>query len=108
MDFFKQLHDGGEINFSASQFSYSGNEPALLKITGSGGKKCALVGISDGVAGNAIGLSHITDVFNYLGMPVMAQKIRIPCMKKNFVEGEITDEFIKELITDQAQNFIKF
>jgi chromate reductase len=71
-------------------------------------KKCALVGISDGVAGNAIGLSHITDIFNYLGMHVLAQKIRIPFMKKNFVEGRITDEFIKKLIVDQAQQFINF
>jgi chromate reductase len=71
-------------------------------------KKCALVGISDGVAGNAIGLSHITDVFNYLGMHVLAQKIRIPFMKKNFVDGQLTDEFIKKLIIDQAQQFIKF
>lgn len=71
-------------------------------------KKCALVGISDGVAGNAIGLSHITDIFNYLGMHVLAQKIRIPFMQKNFVESKITDEFIKELMIDQAQQFIKF
>jgi chromate reductase len=71
-------------------------------------KKCALVGISDGVAGNAIGLSHITDIFNYLGMHVMAQKIRIPFMKKNFIEGQITDEFIKKLIVDQAKLFITF
>jgi chromate reductase len=71
-------------------------------------KKCALVGISDGVAGNAIGLSHITDIFNYLGMHVLAQKIRIPFMKKNFIEGEITDELIKKLIIDQAQQLIKF
>src|SRR3546814_20991240 len=31
-------------------------------------KKCALVGISDGPSGHALGLSHINDVFNYLGM----------------------------------------
>lgn len=71
-------------------------------------KKCALVGISDGVAGNAIGLSHVTDIFNYLGMHVLAQKIRIPLMKKNFVEGQITDEFIKKLMVDQARRFIEF
>lgn len=71
-------------------------------------KKSALVGISDGVAGNAIGLSHITDIFNYLGMHVLAQKIRIPFMKKNFVEGQITDEFIHKLMLDQAERFVKF
>jgi chromate reductase len=71
-------------------------------------KKCALVGISDGVAGNTIGLSHITDIFNYLGMHVLAQKIRIPLMKKNFIGGRITDKFIKKLIVDQARQFINF
>lgn len=53
-------------------------------------------------------LSHITDIFNYSGMHMMAQKIRIPFMKKNFVEGQITDEFIKQLIVDQAQRLITF
>ncbi|GAA4305106.1 NAD(P)H-dependent oxidoreductase [Compostibacter hankyongensis] len=71
-------------------------------------KKCALVGISDGTSGNALGLSHITDVFNYLGMHVLALKVRIPFMKKNFVEGEITDDFIRKLIHDQAQQLIAF
>lgn len=71
-------------------------------------KKCALVGISDGVSGNALGLSHITDIFNYLGMYVLPQKIRIPLMKKNFVEGIVTDEFINKLIIDQIQRLIKF
>lgn len=71
-------------------------------------KKCALVGISDGVAGNALGLSHITDVFHYLGMNVLAQKVRIPFMKKNFVDGRLTDDFIAQLITEQAQLLIKF
>jgi chromate reductase, NAD(P)H dehydrogenase (quinone) len=71
-------------------------------------KKCALVGISDGVQGNAIGLSHLTDVFNYLGMNVLAQKVRIPFMKKNFVEGQIMDTFIESLIKEQAQLIINF
>lgn len=71
-------------------------------------KKCALVGISDGVQGNNLGLSHLTDVFNYLGMHVMAQKVRIPFMKKNFVDGNVTDPFIESLIQDQARLLIKF
>src|SRR5690606_14575368 len=40
-------------------------------------KKCALVGISDGVSGNALGLSHITDIFNYLGNHVPPHKVRL-------------------------------
>lgn len=71
-------------------------------------KKCALVGISDGVQGNALGLSHLTDVLHYLGMHVLAQKVRIPFMKKNFLEGHITDNFIDQLITDQARLLLEF
>ncbi len=71
-------------------------------------KKCALVGISDGVQGNALGLSHLTDVLNYLGMHVLAQKVRIPFMKKNFVAGKIKDGFINQLIDEQAQLFMNF
>jgi len=71
-------------------------------------KKCALVGISDGVSGNALGLSHITDIFNYLGMHVLPLKVRIPYMKKNFVDGVVTDEFINKLINDQIQRLAAF
>jgi len=71
-------------------------------------KKCALVGISDGVSGNALGLSHITDIFNYLGMHVLPQKVRIPYMKKNFIEGVVTDELINKLILDQIQRLVSF
>lgn len=71
-------------------------------------KKCALVGLSDGVQGNALGLSHLTDVLNYLGMHVLAQKVRIPLMKKNFAKGDITDSFIRQLIDDQARLLLSF
>ncbi len=71
-------------------------------------KKCALVGLSDGVQGNALGLSHLTDVLNYLGMHVLAQKVRIPFMHKNFVKGKITDKLVDQLIDDQARLFLAF
>ncbi|TDB66019.1 NADPH-dependent FMN reductase [Arundinibacter roseus] len=71
-------------------------------------KKCALVGLSDGVQGNALGLSHLTDVFNYLGMHVLAQKVRIPLMKKNFAEGQITDSFIRQLVNEQVKSLVDF
>jgi chromate reductase, NAD(P)H dehydrogenase (quinone) len=71
-------------------------------------KKCALVGVSDGIQGNVIGLSHLTDIFNYLGMHVLAQKVRIPLMKKNFVDGKIQDDFINKLIEEQIELLIKF
>ena len=71
-------------------------------------KKCALVGISDGVQGNALGLSHLTDVLNYLGMHVLAQKVRIPFMHKNFSKGKINDALISQLMEEQVQLLLKF
>lgn len=71
-------------------------------------KKCALVGISDGVQGNALGLSHLTDVLNYLGVHVLAQKVRIPFMHRNFSKGKITDPLISQLMEEQVQLLLKF
>jgi chromate reductase, NAD(P)H dehydrogenase (quinone) len=95
---------------------YNGSFPGVLKTFIDGlsfpgslqHKKAALVGISDGVQGGAIALSHLVDIFNYLGLNVLAQRVKIPLMKKNFVDGQITDDFIKKLITDQAQLIVNF
>ena len=111
----RQLMDGSE-KFVFVLPEYNNSVPGVFKAFIDGlsypnalaHKKCALVGISDGVAGNALGLSHITDVFHYLGMNVLAQKVRIPFMKKNFVDGRITDDFMMQLIVDQARLLIKF
>jgi len=95
---------------------YNGSFPGVLKtfIDGLGypsellHKKAALVGISDGVQGGAIALSHLTDIFNYLGLNVLAQRVKIPFMKKNFLEGQITDVLVDTLIKEQAALLVKF
>jgi chromate reductase, NAD(P)H dehydrogenase (quinone) len=95
---------------------YNGSFPGILKtfIDGLGypneilNKKAALVGISDGVQGGALALSHLNDIFNYLGLNTLAQRVKIPFMKKNFVDGEITDSLIQKLIADQAELLVKF
>ncbi len=95
---------------------YNGSFPGVLKtfIDGLGWpnsiskKKAAFVGISDGVLGGAHALSHLTDIFHYLGCSVLSTMVRIPFMKKNFVEGEITDDFIKQLLEKQAQDLVDF
>ncbi|MFN4144736.1 MAG: NADPH-dependent FMN reductase [Runella sp.] len=95
---------------------YNGSFPGALKVFIDGlgypsellHKKAALVGISDGVQGGALALSHLMDIFSYLGMNVLAQRVKIPFMKKNFVEGEIKDELIKKLIHEQAALLVRF
>jgi NAD(P)H-dependent FMN reductase len=89
---------------------YNGSFPGVLKtfIDGLGWpnsltkKKAAIVSISDGSLGGAIASSHLTDIFHYLNCNVLPTLVRIPYMKKNFVEGVIQDDFIKKLMADQA------
>lgn len=95
---------------------YNGSFPGVLKSFIDGlsfpgsvmHKKAALVGISDGVQGGAIALSHLTDIFHYLGLNVLAQRVKIPFLKKNFVDGQIIDPLIKSLIEEQAKLISKF
>jgi chromate reductase, NAD(P)H dehydrogenase (quinone) len=95
---------------------YNGSFPGVLKAFIDGlsypntlvHKKAALVGISDGVQGGAIALSHLTDIFNYLGLNVLAQRVKIPQLKKHFVNGEVIDPLIKSLIEDQARLIVNF
>jgi len=71
-------------------------------------KKCALVGLSSGVQGGALALSHLTDIFNYLGMHVLAIKVRLPDIGNLLSEGKITDKLILELLDMQINDLIKF
>ena len=95
---------------------YNGSFPGVLKtfIDGLGwpnsvsNKKAALVGISDGVLGGAFALSHLTDVFHYLSCHVLSNMVRIPYMKKNFTDGEIHDELIRQLMDTQARALVDF
>jgi chromate reductase, NAD(P)H dehydrogenase (quinone) len=95
---------------------YNGSFPGVLKtfIDGLGWpnamqkKVAALVGISDGVLGGAHAISHLTDVFHYLGCHVLPTLVRIPTMKKNFTDGEIQDDFIKNLMQQQAKELSDF
>ncbi len=95
---------------------YNGSFPGVLKAFIDGlsypnaliHKKAALVGISDGVQGGALALSHLTDVFHYLGLHVLAQRVKIPFLKKNFVNGKLQDAFIEKLALEQVKLLITF
>jgi NAD(P)H-dependent FMN reductase len=95
---------------------YNGSFPGALKAFIDGldypasfkNKKAALIGISSGVMGGSLALSHLTDILNYLGMHVLASKPRITRIEKTFVDGEINDALVKELISIQVNDFLKF
>ena len=95
---------------------YNGSFPGVLKAFIDGldypasfkNKKAALIGISSGMMGGSLALSHLTDILNYLGMHVLASKPRITRIEKTFVDGEINDALVKELISIQVKDFLKF
>ncbi len=95
---------------------YNGSFPGVLKSfidgmeypRGFKNKKCALVGISSGVMGGSLALSHLTDIFNYLGMHVLAQKPRIPRVNGILKDGKLTDDSLMKLLEEQVEEFVKF
>ncbi len=95
---------------------YNGSFPGVLKSFIDGlsfpnkliHKKAALVGISDGMQGGTIALSHLNDIFNYLGLNVLAQRVKIPFLNKNFQNNQVTDPLIRSLIEEQASLISNF
>lgn len=97
---------------------YNGSFPGVLKTFIDGleypntfkGKKCALVGLSSGVQGGGLALSHLTDIFNYMGMNVLAQKPKLSQIEKNIQKEpfQITNSLYMELLKEQAELLLKF
>lgn len=89
---------------------YNGSFPGVLKLMIDASdirnsfhhKKAALVGVSDGRAGNLRGMDDITNVFNYLKINVLHSKIPISSISKQFnAEGEFIAEETLNLIDQQ-------
>ena len=95
---------------------YNGSFPGILKAfidglkypEGLRDKKAALIGISSGVQGGVFAMSHLTDIFNYLGMHVLALKPKLAEIEKSFVAGKITNDLYNSLLHQQAESFIAF
>lgn len=95
---------------------YNGSFPGILKTfidglkypEGVRDKKAAMVGLSSGVQGGVFAMSHLTDIFNYLGMHVFALKPKLAAIEKNFSDGKITNDLYNQLITTQIIKFIEF
>ena len=95
---------------------YNGSFPGVLKTFIDGqtypspfqGKKAALIGISSGMQGGGLALSHLTDVLHYLGMQVLAQKPKLAFIEKN-LEGEgLKNALYEQLLTEQVEAFLSF
>ncbi len=95
---------------------YNGSFPGILKAFIDGmtypnsfrNKKCALVGLSSGVGGGGIALSHLTDIFHYLGMHVLPLKPKLAKIEKNMSDNLLTNRLYTELLQSQAEMLINF
>lgn len=95
---------------------YNGSFPGVLKAfidgmpypKGFEDKKIALVGLSSGIQGGALALSHLNDIFSYLNAHVLGQKVKLMQIEKNLENGAISNDFYKQLIETQIDKFINF
>lgn len=95
---------------------YNGSFPGVLKAFIDGmeypnplkEKKAALVGISSGVQGGSLALSHLTDILNYLGMHVLAQKPRLAKIEENIAENSLKNKLYIQLLQEQINALLVF
>jgi len=95
---------------------YNGSFPGILKTFIDGmsypnplkNKKSALVGLSSGIGGGGIALSHLSDIFNYLGMHVLALKPKLAQIERNMSDSLLTNKLYIELLHQQAEMLIEF
>ena len=95
---------------------YNGSFPGVLKAFIDGlkfpdtftDKKCALVGLSSGVQGAGLALSHLTDIFNYCGTNVLALKPKLARIEASLDGDQITNDLYNQLLNDQIEKFLKF
>ncbi|WP_420387973.1 NADPH-dependent FMN reductase [Roseivirga sp.] len=95
---------------------YNGSFPGVVKAfidglkypEGVRDKKGALIGVSSGVQGGLIAMSHLTDIFNYLGMHVLALKPKLAGIEKNWDGEKLTNALYNTLLHQQAEKLVKF
>ena len=71
-------------------------------------KKGALIGLSSGMQGSGLALSHLTDILNYLGMHIMAMKLKLAHIEKNFDGRQISNKLYNELLEQHVAQLIRF
>jgi len=95
---------------------YNGSYPGVLKAFIDGlpypnsfsNKKAALVGLSSNMQGAALALSHLNDVFSYLGMNTIALRVKLAQIRSHYNDEQISNPLYKELIEMQAEQIIRF
>lgn len=72
-------------------------------------KKAALVGLSDGRAGNLRGLEHMTAILHYLKVNVLYHKVLLSKVNEEMDKsGALLKPITEKLISEQVEEFLKF
>lgn len=71
-------------------------------------KKGALIGLSSGMQGSGLALSHLSDILNYLGMHVMAMRLKLAHIEHNFDGEKLTNKLYQELLEQHVTQFLRF
>lgn len=96
---------------------YNGSFPGVLKVFIDAcsfpesfyDKKAALVGLSSGKYGNIRGVDHFTGVCHYLHLNIMALKLHIAAIHKEFdEEGNLFKPDTIKFVNEQIEKIIKF
>lgn len=95
---------------------YNGSFPGVVKAFLDGlkfpnslkGKKCGIIGVSSGVQGGVMAISHLTDIFNYLGMHVLANKPKLMKIESLMSDGELIDSSSLQRVEEHAEALISF
>lgn len=95
---------------------YNGSFPGALKTFIDGleypntfkNKKAALVGLASSGHGSSLALSHLTDIFNFCGMHVLAYKPRLENIGQHFTDSALTNARYVEMLEKQAKMLVAF
>lgn len=95
---------------------YNGSFPGVLKAFIDGlkfpetfrDKKAALVGISSGVQGGAVALSHLSDILNYLELNILGLRVKIPKIAQVLKDDVIIEPVYENFLNMQADKLIRF
>jgi NAD(P)H-dependent FMN reductase len=112
--FHDKVKEGQKFVFIVPE--YNGSFPGILKTFIDGmtypnsfrNKKCAMIGLSSGIGGGGIAMSHLTDIFHYLGMHVLALKPKLAKIEQNMSDNLLTNRLYLDLLHTQADMLLEF
>lgn len=94
---------------------YNGGIPGVFKVFIDAirtevfrGKKIALVGVSNGRAGNVRGMDSLTNILNYLGAEVLSYKIPVSRAETLMENGKVNDPETLKLFNEQIERLLGF